>query len=806
MRLFVLAFFLMLFSGIAAQHSIEGKVISRETKAPLPFAKVYFSPEISGLTNINGEFILETSNPLTTLHVSYPGYFPKEISLKSSTFYYPIELTARGANRDPQKTTAIENAKNIIQKAIDLKDVNDPERSLKAYSYKSNNKLKVEKQQPANPARMNEFLAEKVTRHLFKTPGYKKEIVTGIHTAGFDEPVYEVLTLNLEPQSLYKDDYPIYGTRYAGPLGKKAFKNYEYKVLDTVSTRGRYGYMIYFKPKRPRVVAGWEGILYLDTLTFAVQKSKTQLAGPIEIEIDEDYEYFEKANIWFPVTRSVVLRPGIGGKDISIFGGSISLGTVQRKSSILNTVLAPGKIENDLELSSVTTIYDIDLDDEVELDKRSAAIVMLDEAHEQSLNFWAINRQQAYTIGDELTAPSVQAKIYTGNIQRKIEILNAISQGYYPVEFWNFDLSNFVKYNNYEGFRIGAGGKTNEKLSKSFRLNGFLVYGFKDREWKYGAGGGLLLNHRSGTWWNLNYIQDIGEVAGHEYLKGVNEFSILEPRSANISYYYAFNTIKTSLEHRFTPRMHSELEFSHSNISQLREYAFFHKGSLYREYSITEAKFGFLWQPFSKFLSTPQFHKIFHKNYPVITAQVSQGVSGILNGDFNFTKLGLKGAYEINREDRSITQITLEGNYAFGALPLTHAFHAFPNNPNKADLLQRFSVAGKISFETMYFDEFFSDRQAAVHIRHQLRPFHITNYINPELAIISRHVIGNFKDPGAHRNIEFNTLEHGYNELGLELNQIFLGFGISTAYRYGAYHLPSFKENFSLKFTLNLKI
>jgi len=178
----------------------------------------------------------------------------------------------------------------------------------------------------------------------------------------------------------------------------------------------------------------------------------------------------------------------------------------------------------------------------------------------------------------------------------------------------------------------------------------------------------------------------------------------------------------------------------------------------------------------------------------------------VADGNFNFTKLGLKTEYEIIREDRSVTQITMEGNYGFGELPLTHAFHAFPNNPNKPEILNRFSVAGKISFETMYFDEFFSDRQASIHIRHQLRPFRITDNVNPEFAIISRHVMGDFKNIDAHRNIEFKTLEHGYNELGMELNQIFLGLGISTAYRYGAYHLPTFKENISLKFTLNLKI
>ena len=806
MRSLLVWIFLFIASpAIFGQQSITGKVVNRETGIPIPFANVELSKEINTITNIKGEFLLESPGQLTLLSISYPGYQSIQVKIDPSVNNYLIALPAGGTFTEESMFIKGAPVNEIIKKAIERKEFNDPELSLTSYRHKSYNKVVIDKQ-TSTTLRGRDFLSERVSQHLYRAPSLKKEFVSGINTAGFEDPVYEVLTLNTEPHSLYGENYPVYGTNYAGPLGSKAFKNYNYKILDTVITKGRPGYMIYFKPRRPKAVAGWEGVIYLDTVSFAVQRSKTQLAGPIEIEIDEDFEYFEAEEIWFPVTQRVILKPGTGGEDISIFGGSISLGTVQRKSSIFNIALSPGQIEKDLALTSVTTNYEIVLNEEVEIEKYSASIKVLDEAHQQSVNFWEINRRQPYTVEDELTAGRVENALLTGNVLRKIEILNAISKGFYPVGFFDFDLSKFVNYNNYEGFRMGAGGQTNESFSRKFRLDGYLAYGNKDRAWKYGFGGGALLHQRSGTWWNVNYSQDIREIAGYDYLKGVNEFSILEPRFANITYHYAYNTIKSSLERRLTPRLDSELQFSHSDISQLREYQFLNDGKIYRDYIITEAKLGFLWRPFSKFISTPHFHKIYENKYPVITGQISQGLAGVLNGDFNFTKLGLKAEYEIKRQDRSVTQITMVGNYAAGELPLTHAFHAFPNNPEKPEILDRFSVAGKISFETMYFNEFFSDRQAAVHIRHQLRPFRISDNINPEFALISRHVIGDFKNVAAHQNIEFNTLKHGFSEAGLELNQIFLGVGISTAYRYGAYHLPTFKENFSFKFTFNLKI
>jgi hypothetical protein len=66
--------------------------------------------------------------------------------------------------------------------------------------------------------------------------------------------------------------------------------------------------------------------------------------------------------------------------------------------------------------------------------------------------------------------------------------------------------------------------------------------------------------------------------------------------------------------------------------------------------------------------------------------------------------------------------------------------------------------------------------------------------------------LGSLVQRERHLGLDFNTLEHGYNELGMELNKIFAGFGLSFAYRYGAYHLPEFEDNISFKFTFYLSI
>ena len=121
-------------------------------------------------------------------------------------------------------------------------------------------------------------------------------------------------------------------------------------------------------------------------------------------------------------------------------------------------------------------------------------------------------------------------------------------------------------------------------------------------------------------------------------------------------------------------------------------------------------------------------------------------------------------------------------------------------------VLQRFSVAGINSFETMYFNEFFSDKFATLQFKHKLAPFKITPWFKPELVLISRYAIGTMKDPQRHEEISFNTLEKGFTESGFEINKLFFGFGLSFAYRYGAYHLPKIEDNIAVKFTFNISL
>jgi hypothetical protein len=57
-----------------------------------------------------------------------------------------------------------------------------------------------------------------------------------------------------------------------------------------------------------------------------------------------------------------------------------------------------------------------------------------------------------------------------------------------------------------------------------------------------------------------------------------------------------------------------------------------------------------------------------------------------------------------------------------------------------------------------------------------------------------------------HQGFTFKTLDQGFYESGIELNQIYKGLGLTGFYRYGPNQLSKFEDNLAIKlsFTLNL--
>ena len=381
-----------------------------------------------------------------------------------------------------------------------------------------------------------------------------------------------------------------------------------------------------------------------------------------------------------------------------------------------------------------------------------------------------------------------------------------LTTGYLPIGFFNIDLKTLIKYNNYEGFRLGLGGVTNEKLFENYKLGGYVVYGFKDDAFKYSLGASALVNKEKKTWVSLYYTDDIKEIGTYDFLTDARFYSLFEPRLINIIQFYKYKQWQANIQSELSPKLLTEFRVAHSDVTNIENYYFIKDGKGYKEYMLSEAILSVQVKLQTDTILNDDGKKVVSDVLPKVSAQITKGFKGVAESDFNYAKFALKLDYEIERKRLSSTSFLLQGELATGDVPLTHLFHAFPNQPTKSSIMRRFSVAGVQSFETMYFGEFYSDKLAMLQIKHTFRRFKLAEKWKPEMVLISRNAIGSISDIDRHFGVSFNTLDHFYNEAGLELNKIILGFGLSFAYRYGYYNLPNFDNNISFKFTFNLKI
>ena len=389
---------------------------------------------------------------------------------------------------------------------------------------------------------------------------------------------------------------------------------------------------------------------------------------------------------------------------------------------------------------------------------------------------------------------------------KKSELLKSLGNGLFPLKYFNADLRYLIKYNQYEGVRTGLGGATNDAFSEKYRLNTYVVYGFRDHRFKYSIGGGFRLAESTNTWINLSYTDDLQETGSTKFLTDKRFFQFFEPRLLNIDLFHKHVTKAISLEHRISPKLLSETEFAVSNVNPTYGYNFILNNTPINAFHLSTAKVAFQWSPFSTFENSENGTKETKDGYPKFTLQYTKNFKDVFDSNFNFSKFDFRTLYKIGDEQGAFSEITIVSGIAKGNIPITHLYHAYPNNITKETILQRFSVAGLNSFETMYFNEFFSDKFATFQLKHFLKPFNFSERFKPQMVLITRYAIGEMDNPERHQYVTFGSLEKGYTESGFELNKLLFGFGLSFTYRYGSYHLPEFGDNVAIKFTFNVSL
>ena len=822
----------MLFSSLVcqAQFQYNGCIKDQNSKTPLAFASLLTNTGNTTLSDIDGKFTVVSYIKLTSIKVSYIGYTTIEIVLENDTKFNSIFLIPKTNKLSEIVISSDTQGLAIIQKVIRNKAQNDPQKKLRSFEFKAYNKLLITANPDSIKGQIDSVFIKKTVKgknfkidssaykfkkiisqqHLFQTERVSqfqyrgkelKETILGTKMAGFKQPIYEILSVNLQSFSIYDSHYELFETLYNSPISDNALKDYRYKLLDSTEIQGRKSYLIYFKNKKKSYEAGLEGVLYIDAKNFAVNQAIMRIKGLLDISGTHEFKYFPDENVWFPNRKIFKIVKGKNNYDIRILGETLAFDSEVEQNT------SRKKVASDFTyLVSETSLSDIHYNIPVAIKNPFQYMEIQENAENRNESFWNNFRKDTLDYRSQRTYIVLDSIASKRKIEKRLFQGRKILNGYVPFGYFDLDLRYLLSYNNYEGFRFGLGGKTSELFSKSLRFEGYTAYGIKDGHYKYNLGIATRVENFSNSWIGVSYTDDIREIASSTFAIDKRNFKLYDPRPINISTFYGYQSWRAYFETKLLPKTESLWQIMYAQIEPKFDYYYSLNSKLYENFTMTTAQCSLQWNPFSDYLQTDDGRFEVKKRFPKFTFQYTQSIPNWLENDFKFSKIDFRTEYEKNYLNGQKTAVLFEAGYAQGDLPLTHLYNTSPNNLTNHKFIERITIAGKNSFETMFFNEFFSSEFAMIHIKHGFKRMELARKVNPGFVLVTRAVWGNLKNKERHFGLNYKTLEEGFFESGFELNQIYSGFGLTAFYRYGPNQLPKFEDNLAIKisFILNL--
>jgi len=629
--------------------------------------------------------------------------------------------------------------------------------------------------------------------------GKKKETIIGLKMAGLKQPIYELLGQEFMPFDLSKKQLKILQFTFQNPFSTEGALKYKFEITDTLSKPNGNEIVLQFELKKSIKKNKLKGIATINLKTKAITKITFFINSIINVKAETVFNSFNGGKSWFPISQNILVTKGKGKQNIDFLGETIQFDNLPNNSKKYD-------YSNDL---FVKIYRDYSNYNFTELTKKQRYQIQIDKsAIKTNAAFFTTISNDTLDKRSQNTYQALDSLVTATKIEKKIYFGKKLINGQIPIGWFDFRARDIFKYNNYEGFRLGIGIATNDRFSTYYRLFGYGAYGTKDGVFKSQLGSAFRLSKNTDSWISGSFTDDIIEFADLSLIADNKRFRLIDPRPFNLSTFYNHQSYELTFESKFISKIETTFKISRSRINPLFNYEFNAPNNSYKVYNLTIATLSMEWSPNSKFLQAPQEILEVEKGFPKIILQVSQAIPNVLSENIEFTKIDARVYQEKKHLSGQKTTFLLQGGISLGTVPLSHLYSVAPNNLDREAILRRITFANKTSFETMYFNEFFSDRYSLFQLKHYFNKFQISKSIKPILVVGSKVAFGGFSNPENHQGITFKTMEKGFYESGFELQNIFKGFGLSTYYRYGPYQLEKFDQNIAIKlsFTLNLGI
>lgn len=808
MKNFTLLFFLLFFSAVSAQSKIT--VLKAGTRTPISNATVTCNNKILGKTNVSG--VLQFRSNCKKVDVKASGFYEDEAVVDKM-----MEITLSPVDPKTQSIEAIvindksdPLALEILKKVNNRYQDNSPQ-SLDSYSFKSYDKISLDidedsiknynlfleknldslKQLPASNISEKKkkdstesvnvmklmgnsklFLWERASEFLFSKNYGEKITILDNRVSGLQQPLYEMMTLrsnrNKIPREIQEENRALY----------------RFFLTDSIEIEGRKNYVIRFRQvdyKQPINKRRFNGYIYVDAETFGLKKLESNSKKKSEGSI---------TSIWKPIDNKWFLSK----ENLKIKMGNTAFGKKEDDKKMTKQEIDTRKKFGNYVF--LTADY-FDFKTPVEVQKKDFTGYTMEVQNSDGTTLDKF-RTESLSEREKMTYEKIDSVGKKYKLDQKLNIFAGLLKGKLRVGLVDFDASKIVSYNQYEGLRLGAAAKLNEKFNRYISPDAYFGYGFKDHTWKFGAGVDVKTTLRKNSFFRAEYYNDV--VAAGRFNENLWNFKMKIMNSGidlKNDRFYKYEGFKISYENDLTNAFTVNVSAKKDQETSKFDYNFMNLGAQFDNFA---TQITLKYSPGSKNIMTPSGKFTYEQNFPEFYFNYEQGLQ-TFGGDFKYSKFDILALHNFKTK-LGVTGVRAYAGLTTGETPIWHNFmmNGLGNGKNSLN----YNLTSYLGFATMEGGKYYNDKFFGYYFTHRI-PFYFRTFgkKTSSFDLIYRGITGDMKNPEFH-DFEFQKLDHLYQEIGLESNN-FLGspFNLGFFYRVGYYATDQFKENFAIQLKLN---
>lgn len=809
--------FIFLVSTLAFSQTKVSGVILDDAKQPVSYATVAFKNSAEGvIADENGKFYLESKKTYTTLAVSFVGYKDKEITL-TGEHNYDLKIVLENSNEIAEvkiyggKTSKKNNpAIDILRKIWERKKKNGL-RQFNHYQYDKYEKIEFDinsidssfmKRKIFNKV---EFIFQHVDTSAITgknfLPIFINETMSKVYGDNEKNRTKDVLQANKYSgfgnanndgvNAFLKDlyaDYDIYNNYlkffdkdFVSPLSRTGIQVYNYVLADSTFIDKKWCYNIVYYPRRKNELT-FKGDFWVNDSTFAIKSINMEAS--------------KSANInW---VRDIYIE-----QEFDVLNDSVFL--LKRDHMMTDFALTKKEGSNGM-YGKRTTMFKNHEFNQPKDDKfyREDVNNFDKEVYTKTDDYWDENRFESLNSNEKGIYEMLDTLKTVPKIKRFYNLVSILGSGY--VQVGKFDIGpifSTLGYNDVEGQRVRLGGRTYFGPNDPWRIQGYTAYGFKDDKVKYGINARVMLNKKNRFIVSLGNRRDVEQIG----VSLTTSNDVLGRSFASSSFFSSGTNNKltnvnlTNLGFEIEPvkNLVFESSFSYRTLSSASpEFKLdYFTDNTYTTTSdkITQSEVNFLvnYTPKRKMVGYGVDRIDVDLNYPRFFVSYSQGLKGVFDSDFNYSKLQLYYRQPLLIGGFGRLFSTLEIGKTFGKVPLS-LMGVIPGN-------QSYFIIDN-TYNLLNYYDFVADQYTSLHLEHNFNGklfsrVPLLRKLNWREIIGVKAVYGSVSDENIALNAsgqKYQAPVDGYYEYSAGIGNIFKVMRIDGAWRGSYFNIPEARK------------